>query len=262
MNNIILAVLIVGAIGLIFGCILAFASVIFAVKTDEREEQIVSVLPGANCGACGYAGCSAYAGAVVNDNAPVNGCPVGKGSVAEKIAKIMGVETQSVEEKVAKVMCQGTCNEAVIKYDYKGVNDCFAAQKLAGGPKECTYGCLGYGSCVTACQFDAVKIIDGIAKVSEDKCQACEACIKACPKGIIKMVPKQKKAHVLCINKDKGALVNKYCKVGCIGCKMCEKICPVSAISVVDNCAKVDYSLCSGCGLCAEKCPKKVIEIR
>lgn len=259
---IITAVAVVGITGLIFGLLLSFASVIFAVKTDDREELILSELPGANCGACGYAGCSAYAAAIVSEGAPVNSCSVGKDPVAKKIAKIMGVEAKAVEPKTARVMCSGNCSVATDKYEYHGINTCSAAVKLAGGAKECPNGCLGLGSCVSVCPFGAIEIVEGIAVIDDEKCQACGKCIAKCPKGIIKFVPKKNKYSVLCSNREKGAAkINKYCKAGCVACRMCEKVCPAGAIKVTDNFAEIDYGLCTGCGECAEKCPKKVIHL-
>lgn len=262
MNQIISAVLVVGITGLIFGCILALASVIFAVKKDERIDKIAEILPGANCGGCGFAGCSAYAAAVVNDGAAVNLCSVGKAPVAGKIADIMGCTAGEVKEMTAKVLCAGTCEQAKEKYIYNGIPNCKAAAKLAGGAKICGYGCLGLGSCAAVCGFGAISIQDGIAVVDEEKCTACGKCKEACPKHIIELVPKQASVHILCNNKDKGASVNKYCSVGCIGCKLCEKNCPSGAITVTDNLAVIDYEKCTGCGICAEKCPKKVIHLK
>ncbi len=259
MGQIISAVLIVGITGLIFGIILALASVIFAVKQDDRIDKISEVLPGANCGACGYAGCSGYAEAIVNSCAPTNLCSVGKNPVALKISDIMGCNADEVVEMKAKVMCAGTCEHASEKYIYHGAPDCRAAAKLSGGAKVCTYGCLGLGTCALVCDFDAISIADGVALIDEEKCTGCGKCKNVCPKNIIEIVPKNTMAHVLCKNKDKGAMVNKYCSIGCIACKICEKNCPKEAILVIDNCAVIDYSKCTGCGICAEKCPKKVI---
>lgn len=262
MDGIIQAVLVVGITGLIFGIILSIASVIFAVKKDERIDLIEDALPGANCGACGFAGCSAYAGEIVNNGAAINLCSVGKSPVAKRISEIMGADAGEVEEKVAKVMCGGTCSLAEDKYIYEGVSDCRVAVRLGGGAKVCKYGCLGLGTCIEACHFDAIKIIDGVAVIDEEKCTGCGKCKEICPKNAIKIAPKNASIYALCSNKDKGPEVNKYCKVSCIGCKICEKNCPNGAVAVVDNLAVIDYGKCTGCGVCAEKCPKKVIKIK
>ena len=258
-NNIILSVVIVGVTGLIFGCLLAFASIVFAVKKDEKEEKILAELPGANCGGCGFAGCAACAEAIAKGEAPVNACPVGKQQLAEKLSKIMGVEAVAGDAKVAKVLCNGTCSNTTFKYEYDGPSDCVIAARLGGGPKDCPNGCLGFGTCKNACPFDAIEIVDGIAKINEEKCQACGVCVGVCPKHIIKLVPQTHNTFVLCSNTDKGPAVNKYCTNGCIGCKLCEKNCPQGAVKVVNNCAVIDHELCIDCGVCAEKCPKKVI---
>lgn len=262
MNQIISAVLVVGITGLIFGCILALASVIFAVKKDERIDKITEILPGANCGACGMAGCSAYAAAIVNDGAAVNLCSVGKAPVAEKIGEIMGCAAGEVKEMTAKVMCAGTCENAKEKYTYMGIPDCKAASKLGGGAKACAYGCLGLGTCAAVCGFGAISVKDGVAVVDEEKCTGCGKCREACPKKVIELIPKKASVYALCNNKDKGAEVNKVCSVGCIACRICEKNCPVQAVSVTDNRAVVDYEKCIACGVCVEKCPKKVIHIK
>lgn len=259
MNEIIIPVAIVGGTGLLFGCLLAFASIIFKVTKDDRIEMIEEALPGANCGACGFAGCSAYAAAVVEQGASVSCCSVGKDPVAKKIAAIMGKTAEKVEPKTAKVMCAGTCGIAEDKYEYAGIADCVAAAKLAGGAKTCPNGCLGLGSCISVCKFGAISIRDGIAFIDENKCTACGQCLKKCPKHIIAFVPASNKVWVPCMNTEKGAQTNKYCKTGCIGCKICEKSCPSDAIKVIDNHAVIDYEKCISCGLCADKCPKKLI---
>ncbi|MBQ8636921.1 MAG: Fe-S cluster domain-containing protein [Clostridia bacterium] len=259
MREILIPIAIVGGTGLLFGCLLAFASIIFKVNKDTRIEMIEEILPGANCGACGYAGCSAYATAVVEDNAPVSSCSVGKDAVAKKIATIMGKKAEKVEPKVARVMCAGKCGIAEDKYKYVGIQSCSAAAKLAGGAKTCPNGCLGLGTCISVCKFDAIYIKGGIARIDETKCKACGMCLNACPKGLITLVPVSNKVWVPCNNTEKGANTNKYCKTGCIACRICEKNCPVEAISVIDNHAVVDYSKCVSCGVCADKCPKKLI---
>ena len=259
MNSILLATVTVGGVGLVFGLLLALAAVIFKVNADERIGKIEEVLPGANCGGCGFAGCGAYASAVVEKGVPINCCSVGGSQTAEKIGAIMGKTAEMQEPKVARVLCGGTGDKASLKYDYQGVEDCNAAAKLAGGQKECEYGCLGYGTCTKVCQFDAIHIIDGAAKVDEEKCTACGMCVKACPKNVIEIVPKNKPISVLCKNKQIGKETMKICSSGCIGCKICENKCPFLAISVTDNLARIDYERCEACRLCAKLCPKKVI---
>ena len=259
LGNIIIAVAVVGGIGLIFGLLLAFAAHIFAVKTDERAGKIQAVLPGANCGSCGYAGCSAYAEAVAKGEAPVNGCTVGKAPVAAQIADIMGVEAGEVKEVVARVMCTGDRASVVYKFEYSGIKDCKAAMKFGGGAKGCQTGCVGLGRCAAACPFDAIHVIDGVAVVDDTKCQACGKCVRECPKNLIKLIPKSQRHWVVCSNPEMGKFVNQYCKNGCIGCHLCEKECRFDAIHVVDNHAVINYDKCKNCGLCAKKCPRGVI---
>ncbi len=260
MREIIIPAAAMGALGLVLGALLAAASKIFAVKKDERAEEIVSVLPGANCGGCGYAGCGAYAAAVSSGNAGVGCCCVGGQAVSDKIAKIMGVEAQSVEEKRGVVMCSGDSEAAKNKYEYSGELDCTALSKLpGGGQKECTYGCLGLGTCAKICSVGAITVSGGVAHIDPEKCIGCGECARACPKKIIQLVPKKNKIVVKCKSCDKGALMKEKCTSGCIGCRMCEKICPSDAIKVENNCASIDYDKCVNCGLCAEKCPKKII---
>ncbi len=258
--GIIIAAVIVGGVGLFIGAFLGFSGKAFAVEVDAREEAIAAVLPGNNCGACGYAGCSGLAAAIVAGDAEVTSCPVGGVPVAEKIGEIMGQEAGKQVRMTAFVKCAGTREYTVRDYDYYGLEDCrFMSFVQNGGPKSCDYGCMGYGSCVKECPFDAIHVVDGIAVVDKEACKACGKCIAVCPKHLIELVPYDQKHLVRCSSKDKGKDVMSVCKAGCIGCKMCEKVCPSEAITVEDNIARIDYEKCTNCGLCAEKCPKKVI---
>ncbi len=257
---IIFAIVSIGGLGIIFGAILGFASKIFAVDEDPRVGMVQECLPGANCGGCGYPGCGGLAAAIVAGKAPVNSCAPGGAKAAAAIAEVMGVVAEETEPMVAFVKCGGTCDKAQNKYEYDGIDDCVMASQLAGASsKACAYGCMGLGSCVKACKFDAIKIENGVAVVNPDLCVACGKCISTCPKKIIDLVPKKKKVKVQCSSKDMGKAVMSVCSAGCIGCKICEKTCKFDAIHVIDNIAVIDYDKCKNCGMCANKCPKKVI---
>lgn len=259
-GGIIAATVCVTVVGVFIGVFLGIAGKKFAIDVDEREEQILAVLPGANCGGCGNAGCAAMAHAIVEGRSPVNGCPVGGEPVADKIAEIMGQKAEKTERMTAFVKCGGTCDKAKSRYDYTGETDCKMVGMIpGGGSKSCEYGCLGGGTCTKVCQFDAIQIINGIAVVDPEKCKACGSCIKACPKHIIELKPYKSEHAVRCSSKDKGAVSNKVCAASCIGCGICAKNCPAQAITVTDNVAHIDYSKCTNCGICSEKCPKKAI---
>ncbi len=258
MMKIIIPCLILGIIAAVMGTVLAIASKIFNVEKDERLDKITENLPGANCGGCGFAGCSAYAQAILNGASPFlcNPCS-SEGRAA--IAKIMGVALEESEPLVARILCGGSDEASQMKFEYEGFKSCAAAGLISLGPKACEAGCLGFGDCAAVCQNNAISFENGIAKVLENLCGACGACVNACPRGIIKLVPKRATYYVKCNSHDKGAAVAKNCSLGCIGCKICEKQCEFDAIHVEDNLASIDYSKCTGCGKCAEKCPKKCI---
>lgn len=259
MWTIIKTVLILSAIAFVLGILLGIAAKVFRVKKDEREEKILECLPGANCGGCGYAGCSAYASAIVSDGAPVNKCSVGGSPVSEQIAQIMGVEAGKTVRMRAQVMCRGKEGTAKYKYEYKGIMDCAGVARLGNGSKECPNGCIGLGACLRACPFGAISIKEGIAEIDPDKCRACGMCVTSCPQHIIRLIPYESHVWVSCSNRDKGINTRKYCDKGCIGCHICEKNCPTGAITVKDNFASIDYSKCTDCGLCATKCPRGLI---
>ena len=258
--DIINAIIVLGVMGLLFGAILAYASKKFAVEVDERVEAILTVLPGANCGGCGFPGCGGLANAIVEGKSPVNGCPVGGASVASKIGDIMGVTSELGEKQVAKVICKGNCQSAKNKYEYEGILDCRAANALNSGAKSCKFGCLGLGTCKDVCKFDAICIQDGIAVIDEEKCVLCGKCIEVCPKGIISKKPLKQEVVVECNSKEFGKAVKEKCSVGCIGCGLCAKACPFEAIEFENKIAKINYDKCVGCMVCVEKCPTKVIK--
>ena len=257
--NIVYAVVVLGVLGAAFGLILAVASKIFEVKKDPREEAILGCLAGANCGGCGFPGCAGLAAAIVAGEAPVTACAPAGAENAAKIAEIMGMEAPSGERQVAFVRCTGG-NNAKKRYEYIGVKDCLSATKVAGGPLECTFGCMGFGSCVAACQFDAISINEnGVAVVDPEKCTNCGACKAACPRKLITSVPVSKKVHVTCANLDKGKAAMSVCSVSCIGCGLCEKECKKDAIHVVNGVAVIDYEKCINCKLCTKVCPRDAI---
>ena len=259
-TGIVTATAVVGAVGLLIGLFLGVAAIKFKVEVDEKEEAVLGVLPGNNCGGCGYAGWSGLAAAIAKGEAPVNACPVGGEAVGAKVAAIMGVEAESGVKQVAFVKCQGTCDRTRADYAYQGVEDCqIMAFVPGGGPKSCHYGCMGYGSCVKACPFDAIHIVDGVAVVDKENCKACGKCIAACPKHLIELIPYTAKHMVACSSADKGPVAMKACDMACIGCGICVKNCPQGAVTVENLHAHIDQEKCTGCGICKEKCPKKAI---
>lgn len=265
MNVILLAVISLGGIGLVAAIILYVASKKFAVYEDPRIAQVAEVLPQANCGGCGYPGCNGFAEACVKAGS-LEGklCPVGGQPVMEKVAGILGLSADGATPKVAVVRCNGTCasRPKITKYD--GVRSCAIMSSTYGGETGCSFGCLGGGDCVAACQFGAIRVNPetGIAEVDEDKCTACGACVKACPKGIIELRNKGKnnrRVYVACMNKDKGAVTRKACEAGCIGCGKCVKTCPFEAITLENNLAYIDYNKCKMCRKCVDECPQGAI---
>lgn len=259
--HIILPVIILGIIGIIAGFGLALCSVLMAVKTDERVEAIRAELPGANCGACGYAGCDQYAEALVNGEAKPGVCAPGGKGVNDKIGEILGVEVEMARPVAATVVCNGSNEHVKEKMNYQGIATCKAANMLYGGPLACSYGCIGLGDCARVCVYGAIEIKNGRAYIDRSKCTACTACAIACPKGIIKMLPTDEVAVVVCSNCDKGAATRKVCDVGCIGCMKCVKVCPHDAVKVENNLARIDPDKCTACGECVRNCPVKCIDI-
>lgn len=259
MNDILLPILILAVIGLVAGLLLAIASIVMAVPKDQKAEDIREMLPGANCGACGYSGCDGYAQALAKGEAKPGLCPVGGSDVANSIAAYLGVAASSVEPHMSVVRCLGSHDNTTDRVEYEGITSCAAAAAVAGGPTSCTYGCIGLGDCVNVCNYNALSVRNGVAMVESKNCVACGMCIDACPRHLLTLVPVKKQAVVLCSNCDKGAATNKVCKVGCIGCMRCEKTCKYDAIHVKNFVASVDPEKCVGCGECVDVCPRHII---
>jgi len=245
-----------------FGCsfALAIAAKFFAVKEDPKIGEVNDLLPGANCGACGYAGCMDYAKAVVSDDAELNLCAPGGSDVTASLCEYLGKTAEAAEKQVAIVLCMGTDDVAKRRFDYNGIADCRSAHLVGGGDKACTYGCLGYSSCATVCPTNAIEMINGVAKVHPELCIACGKCISACPRNLIKLVPEKNTVHILCSSKDKGPVVRKVCTSGCIGCTMCVRLTKEEeSISMDGFLAKIDYTKEVQNKAIVEKCPPKCI---
>ncbi len=254
--TILLPVIIVMAIGLIAGLLLALAAKFMAVPTDEREAALRECLPGANCGACGYSGCDGYAAALSKSETTPDKCAPGGSNTAAELGKILGVEV-STTPKVAFIACQ---KNATNKYDYTGKQSCLSASLVHGGPLECEFGCIGYGDCMRACPFGAISVNDnGKMIICEDICVGCGKCAAVCPKSLISIIPKGSKPRVLCKNRHKGASVVKVCTTSCIACGMCVRACENAAITLDGNVAVIDPVKCTGCGKCKEACKRKAI---
>ena len=250
-----------GGMGALFGFGLALAAQKFAVKTDPKVAKVREALPGANCGACGFAGCQSYAEAVATkpEIAP-NLCAPGKAPVAMQVSAITGKAAEAKEPEFARVMCQGGHSKSQKRYAYEGVPDCRAAVLAGGGDKACRYGCLGYGTCSRSCPFGAITMTeDRLPFVDITKCTGCRKCEAACPVKVIQVLPASREVLVACHSRDKGVDTRKNCEVGCIGCGNCVKVCPFEAVSVTSNLAVVDVNKCQVCGLCAGKCPTGAI---
>ena len=256
-----MAILATGAIGAICAVMLTVASKLMFVPTAEDEADLRLILPGANCGTCGYPGCDGYAAALVGGDVKTNLCIPGGDAVARNIAELLGVEFEDVIEQVAVCHCGGSFEVAERQHVYEGIPTCAATKLLYGGAISCNYGCLGYGDCAEICPNGAICIEDGVARINPRRCKGCGMCKRTCPNGIISTVADTVRVIVKCSSCDKGAEVRKKCSVGCIACKRCEKECPDGAITIVENLATIDYDKCSDCGRCAEVCPTKCIKV-
>lgn len=253
---ILMAIGALGGIGILLGIVLTISDKKFAVSVDHREEEIRAALPGANCGACGYAGCGAYAAAVAQGQASVSACIPGGKRSATALAAIMGTDATIDEtRRVAKVLCQGETGVSKERYTYAGYSSCQMASKMVGGPKRCEYACVGLGDCVDVCAFGALTVRDGIVHVVEALCTACGMCERACPRGTIQLLPEKNNVLVRCQNQDVAKRAREVCMKACIACGRCQRECEYKAIEVRDGFAHIDLDKCTRCGVCAKVCP-------
>ncbi len=256
-SNILVPALIGGGTALLLGAVILLVFRFFSFKEDPLIEEINEVLPGINCGGCGYSGCLGYATALASGkDTNTSKCTAGGVDTAEAVAITLGTSPQDYIPQVAHVFCQGSGEYTSKRYDYTGTTHCASATGLFGGPNSCTYGCLGFGDCYDVCEFDAIWIADGLAHVNHNNCTACGKCVTACPKDLISLIPKHELATVnSCSNHWPAAATRRNCKIGCISCRRCVKVCPVDAISIDDNLAVIDQEICIHCGECIKVCP-------
>ncbi|NLC38607.1 MAG: RnfABCDGE type electron transport complex subunit B [Clostridia bacterium] len=254
---------VMGALGILFAVGLSYAAGKFKVDSDPKVELLAGLLPGANCGGCGFSGCQGFAEALVAGDASLSGCSVCGNDALEQMSQLLGQELpEQTERLVARIICRGDHHLARWVARYEGVQDCRAASLIGSSPKGCLEGCLGLGSCVKACSFDAMYMgEDHLPVVDEEKCTGCGACARACPRSVIAMVSVTSTVVVRCNCHDRGRMVRENCQVGCLACKACEKVCQEGAIRVVEGLAIIDAQKCTGCGLCVARCPSKCIEI-
>lgn len=249
------------AIGLVFAVVLYFVATKFKVEEDPLIDEVEKLLPGANCGGCGRAGCRAFAESVVKDKSLLGGyCTVGGNEVMARIAGVLGVSVEARAPMAAVVRCAGSSDKCPRTNVYDGYASCKVASALYAGDTGCKWGCIGLGDCVSACSFSGIKVdpVRRVAEIDSSRCTGCGSCVRACPRGVIELRTKGaggRMVSVLCLNRDKGAVTRKACSVGCIGCRKCEKACPFGAISVEDNVAYIDHTKCRFCRKCVAECP-------
>lgn len=265
--TVIIIIAVMTLVGLFFGLVLAVANKKLAVEQNPLVHEVEEILPKGQCGNCGFAGCQAYAEAVVNNSdVPPDLCIPGKEEVAKKVAEITGKKSNPLEERVAFVKCRQPITSASKKFEYAGIHDCVAASLLHGGMKGCSYGCLGFGTCVGNCPFGAITMnAEGLPVVDQLLCTGCGKCAESCPKHIIEVIPVGTKVNVVCSSKERGVPAKEHCPSACIACGLCVKNCPHGAVKMVDNLPVFERSICmSECteAVCAMKCPMKAIEIR
>ena len=264
-DTLIYTIIVISSIGAISAIVLFIVSQKFQVFEDPRIDEVEALLPSSNCGSCGYAGCRAFAEVcVASDNLSHLSCPVGGSDTMHSVANFLGLDAVSVTLRTATIRCNGTCENRPKTSKYEGVATCAAIAALYGGETDCQYGCLGFGDCVPVCLFDAIHMNPntGLPEVDDVKCNACGACVDACPKMLIelrKQMPKYRKVYVACMNKDKGPVASQACKVACTGCKKCFQVCTFEAIEMGNNLAFIDSAKCTLCRKCVAVCPGNTI---
>ena len=256
MTSILTAIAAMAGLGMAMSIVLGLAAKVFYVYVDPRIESILDILPGANCGGCGYAGCNDYAEAIVKHGAAPNLCVAAGSETTEGVCTLMGMSAQLGERKVARIFCQGDDQKAVKRFEYSGAGDCRAAIISTGGDKACGYGCVGLGTCVHSCPFGALSMgPNGLPQVNDILCTGCGNCVQICPRNIPQLIPASQKTANLCSSQDGGKTVKQVCSTGCIACGICTKKCPEKAVSMVNKLARVDPSACTGQMVCVQKCP-------
>ncbi len=261
MSNLVTAIGLVGGVALILGLVIVLIFKLFHTPKDEREAEILEVLPGVNCGGCGYSGCPGYAKALAEgSDTDISKCAPGGQEVVTALAEKLGLEAQAFVPKVAQVLCQGSCFHERQRYEYTGSDSCASAAGLFAGPGACMFSCIGLGDCKRACDYQAIEIIDDLARIDPERCIACGACVRVCPKEIIQMMPKYTDLFLVrCSNPLPGKDVKDKCDIGCIGCRACVRKCPFGAIDMVENRAVINQELCRHCGICQKTCPTQAI---
>lgn len=264
-NIVIWTIAIITVLGVLLALVLFLVAKKFKVEEDPRIDEVEKAMPGANCGGCGFAGCRAFAeSAVKASDLEKHFCPVGGNDTMAKVAAILGFEVKAKAPQVAVIRCNGTCSARPKTNEYDGFPSCKVKAALYSGDTGCSFGCLGCGDCVEACQFGALSMDPetGLPVVDEEKCTACGACVKACPKLIIELRPKGPRGMreaVVCVNKDKGPVAKKACANACIGCGICVKTCTHDAIVMENNIAYIDPAKCKLCRECEAMCPTGAI---